>query len=302
MVAPYLAANRHNHPPSIALGDVMSLTRKNLVLYFVLIVGLSRGVQKVPAQGVEGGAKKDTAEKEQRRQTREQMVARWKTLRAFERVAGEEKEVDRVQEPIFTFSEPTRETGHLGTLWVWGTKGRPVALLSQNKAYDQPVWGFELAALSEGVSVVMHDGWRWSPKSVLRMTPFENVPRVADSNAKRLSQMKSLAQKFAVSEQYLNSSFELRLLPSPIYRYQDEEIGLIDGALFNFAHGTNPEALAVIECRKESSGPTWSYGFLPLAGAGVIAKLDGSAVWSKEPTRESKAQELYSTWLENSEK
>jgi len=280
----------------------MSLTATNVVLYFVLIVGLSRGLQNAPAQSDEGGAENDAAEKELRRQTREQMAARWKKLRAFEHVADEEKEVDRVQEPIFTFSEPTRETGHLGTLWVWGTKGRPVALLSQNKAYKQPVWGFELAALSEGVSVVMHDGWRWSPKSALRMSPFENVPRVADGDAKRLSQMKNLAQKFTLSEQYLDAPFELRLLPSPVYRYHDEEIGLIDGALFIFAHGTNPEALAVIECRRRDSGPTWSYGFLPLAGAGVIAKLDGSTVWTKEPTRESKAQELYSTWLEKSEK
>jgi hypothetical protein len=230
------------------------------------------------------------------------MVARWNKLQAFERVAGKESEVDRVQEPIFTFSEPTRETGHLGTLWVWGKTGRPVALLSQNKAYAKPVWGFELAALSEGVSVVMHDGWRWSPQSALKMSPFKDVPRAADSDARRLSHMKSLAQQFTLTEQYLDESFELRLLPSPIYRYQDEKIGLIDGALFNFAHGTNPEALAVIECRKEATGPTWSYGFLPLAGAGVIAKLDGNTVWKKEPTRESKAQELYSTWLETNEK
>src|SRR5262245_19167597 len=275
----------------------MSLARKFiLVLFFALIVG--RGVRNAPAQVEEGSA----AEKEQRRQTREQMGARWKKLRAFVQVAGEEEEVDRVQEPIFTFTERTRETGHLGTLWVWGTKGRPVALLSQNKAYDQLVWGFELAALSEGVTVMMHDGWRWSPKSALKMTPFENAPRVADSDAKRLSQMKGLAQKFAVSEQYLDASFELRLLPSPVYRYQDEETGLIDGALFNFAHGTNPEALSVIECRKGDSGPRWSYGFLPLAGAGVIAKLDGNTVWTKEPTRESKAQDLYSTWLEKNDK
>ena len=41
--------------------------------------------------------------------------------------------------------------------------------------------------------------------------------------------------------------------------------------------------------------------FLPLAGAGVTAKLNGRTVWSKEATRMSKAQELYSTWLENTE-
>jgi hypothetical protein len=33
----------------------------------------------------------------------------------------------------------------------------------------------------------------------------------------------------------------------------------------------------------------------------VTTKLDGKRVWSKELTRESKAQELYSTWLETEE-
>jgi hypothetical protein len=279
----------------------MLLTRNILVVVFALVIGFSL-VQNAPAQVEKGDVDQDAAEKEQRRQTREQMMARWNKLRAFEAVAGKEREVDRVQEPIFSFSESTRETGHLGTLWVWGKKGRPVALFTQSKAYGKPVWGFELVALSEGVSVVMHDGWRWSPKSALKMTPFKDAPRAADSDAKRLAQMKSLARQFTLSERYFDEDFELRLLPRPVYRYQDEVVGLIDGALFIFAHGSYPEALAVIECRQETSGPTWSYGFLPLAGAGVTAKLDGKTVWTKEPTRASKAQELYSTWLETNEK
>jgi hypothetical protein len=219
-------------------------------------------------------------------------------MRALGRVKGKEQEVERLKDPIFTYSEPTRETGGVGTLWVWGPKGRPVVLLAQSKADERPVWGFELVALSEGVSVVMHDGWRWSPKTALKMTPFADAPPPADSAARRLSQTKRLVEQFSLTEQYRGESFELRLLPNPVYRYQDKEDGLIEGALFNFAHGTNPEILAVIECRKEPSGPVWSYGFLPLAGAAVTAKLDGKTVWTKELTRESRAQEMYSTWLE----
>ena len=256
----------------------------------VLLFGIAPSVNRVLGQ--------DVTEKEQNVQTREQMTARWKKMRAFERIDGKKKEVNRVEKPILSFSESTRDSGHLGTLWVWGTKGRPVALVAQGKAYRKPVWGYELIAMSEGVSVVMHDGWRWSPKSALKTTPFSDAPRPADSDAARLSQMKNLVRRFTVSESYFDEDFELRLLPRPIYRYQDEKVGLIDGALFNFAHGTNPEALLVIECRKNSSGPAWSYGFLPLAGAAVTAKLDGKTVWSKEPTRVTRAQELYSTWLE----
>src|SRR5262245_55717583 len=274
----------------------MFLTRMTFRLDFALVVGLLLSVQNALAQVEKGGAE-DPAEKEGK-QTRQRMLARWNKMRALLRVAGKEQEVDRVKDPIFSYAEPTRETGDVGTVWVWGTRGRPVALLTQSKANGRPVWGFELVALAEGVSVVMHDGWRWSPKSALKTKPFADAPPPADSDVRRLSQMKSLVERFSLSERYNDESFELRLLPRPVYRYQDEDNGLIDGALFNFAHGTNPEVLALIECRKESSGPVWSYGFLPLAGAGVTAKLKGKPVWSKEPTRESRAQEMYSTWLE----
>src|SRR5262249_37586795 len=98
-----------------------------------------------------GGAE-DPAEKEQK-QTRQRMLDRWNKMRALLRVADKEQEVDRLKDPIFSYAEPTRETGGVGTIWVWGTRGRPVALLAQSKANGRPVWGFELVALTEGVSV-----------------------------------------------------------------------------------------------------------------------------------------------------
>jgi hypothetical protein len=263
---------------------------------------LSQSAEQAAAQAERDAADQDPLAEQQRQETREQMAARWTRLRALVRAGDQQREIERVAEPIFTYSESTRESGHLGTMWVWGTTGRPVALLAQNKAYGEPLWGFELVALAEGVSVEMHDGWTWSPKSAVQMKPLKDAPVAAESKIKRLTQLKGLAERFTLTEQYFDESFVLRLLPRPVYRYQDDEAGLIDGALFNFAHGTNPEIFAVIECRKEASGSVWSYGFLPLAGAGVTAQLDGTTVWTKEPTRESKAQELYSTWLETVKK
>ena len=132
-----------------------------------------------------------------------------------------------------------------------------------------------------------------------RLHPHDRPPPPpADSEAKRLVQMKNLVRRFTLTEQYSGETFELRLLPRPIYRYHDADAGLIDGALFNFAHGTNPEVVAVIECQKHGPAATWSYGFLPLAGAGVEANLGGKTVWTKDATRESKSQGMYATWLE----
>src|SRR5262249_42800986 len=183
----------------------MLLTRMTFRLAFALVVGLLLSVQNALAQ-VEKGSAEDPAEKEGK-QTRERMLDRWNKMRALLRVAGKEQEVARLKDPIFSYAEPTRETGGVGTVWVWRTRGRPVALLTQSKANDRPVWGFELVALTEGVSVVVHDGWRWSPKSALKTKPFADAPPPADSDVRRLSQMKSLVERFSLSEQYKDESF-----------------------------------------------------------------------------------------------
>jgi hypothetical protein len=106
-------------------------------LAFALVVGLLLSAQNALAQVEKGGAE-DPAEKEGK-QTRQRMLDRWNTMRALLRVAGKEQESARLKDPIFSYAEPTRETGGVGTVWVWGTRGRPVALLTQSKANDRPV-------------------------------------------------------------------------------------------------------------------------------------------------------------------
>jgi hypothetical protein len=227
------------------------------------------------------------------------MSTRWGELRAYELVDGSEIEVEPVPEPIFQFFETARERSY-GTVWVWGAKGRPLALLAQGRDHEQPLSCYELAALSDRVSVEMHDGWRWSPgQATSEMTPFANGPPPAGRGTVRLSQIKSLARRFTISEALGDEVLELRLLPTPIHRYEDDAAGLIDGALFSFAHGTNPEALVIIECQTRDGESFWSYGFVPLGAAGLTARLDDQVVWKKDSTPGPKRQDPYSTWLES---
>ncbi len=51
------------------------------------------------------------------------------------------------------------------------------------------------------------------------------------------------------------------LLPQPVYRYSDPNTGLIDGSLFLFAIGTNPEVFLFVECHGKDGEPrAWQYG------------------------------------------
>jgi hypothetical protein len=77
------------------------------------------------------------------------------------------------------------------------------------------------------------------------------------------------------------------LLPHPIDRYDDPASGVVDGAIFMYAHGTNPEALFLIEARRKDTGsPVWSFAAAPLTRAQPTLKCDGKDIWSS-PTKEN---------------
>ena len=58
-------------------------------------------------------------------------------------------------------------------------------------------------------------------------------------------------------------SWELRLLPQPLYRYESTDPEVLDGAVFAFvtSAGTDPEVILVLEARKPAGGgePAWQY-------------------------------------------
>ena len=71
----------------------------------------------------------------------------------------------------------------------------------------------------------------------------------------------------------------LRLLTQPIHRYANPEQGILDGGLFVFAHGGNPEVVLVIEARETEEKETWMYAFSRVAYAELRIKLDDTEIW-----------------------
>ena len=77
---------------------------------------------------------------------------------------------------------------------------------------------------------------------------------------------------------------ELRLLPKPIYRYdlaavKDIHPDLVDGAMFAFVQGTDPEAVLMVEAVRRGDRTLWQYAFARATGWPVEAKLGPSVVW-----------------------
>jgi len=185
-------------------------------------------------------------------------------------------------EPVFRYNEAAR--GFLdGTIWTFGDRGRPLAMLKAEIHENGVVYGL-VSLAPETISASGINGWRWSSTRIgLKLEPIPRAPTPAATGRERLLQMKALARRFSAIEDDgpTHGKFTLRLLPTPIHHYTDAASDHLDGAIFGFATGTNPDLLLVIESTQAPgiSSPSWSYGFARIGGADLSGRLDGAITW-----------------------
>ena len=74
---------------------------------------------------------------------------------------------------------------------------------------------------------------------------------------------------------------ELRLLPQPLFRYETgNDPELIDGALFAFVQGTDPQSLLLLEARDDAKTARWYFAFARMASGAVTAHYQDREVFS----------------------
>ena len=94
--------------------------------------------------------------------------------------------------------------------------------------------------------------------------------------------MRNLIKRFAGSEHVTRQPDLLRLMPHPIDRYSDAAKEQVDGAIFLFAHGTNPEAMVLIEAQGPSPEKgAWRFAVARLTVALFGFTIDGKEVWTE---------------------
>ncbi len=191
--------------------------------------------------------------------------------------------------PLLRYSDPTRGLTEANVLldasvWRLGQSGRPTALVTlelYRATGNDGILSYEFASLSDERFTLRHKqhaGVAWSATgSALKMSPLADAPQPAKTASGRLTQKRQLARKFSVREKLLNDeAVECRLLAQPIDRYSSPEDKLIDGAIFAFANGTNPELGLLLECDSER----WSYGAVRLSAAETTLEHSGRQVAS----------------------
>src|SRR5262245_26513833 len=171
----------------------------------------------------------------------------------------EDSAVKRVDKPILRYSDDTRAT-YESSLWIWSAGGRPSAVLAVEyypKYVGGARWLYEIASLStQRIAARREPDLRWTAKEPgLDLREFQGADAAAEKAARRLTQMKELCRRFTAHERgSLDGRIELRPLSSPLFRYAQADADILDGAVFAFVNGTNPEALLVLEAHTTKEG------------------------------------------------
>jgi hypothetical protein len=147
------------------------------------------------------------------------------------------------KEPLVRFSNPVRQAFSDAAVFLWLDDGRPRAAATIAIRGKGQVFREFTSLSSEPLECRGQAGERWSPRSAgLAEQSLPDVPAPDASDKRRLIQMRGLARRFRVvmKEVTTTNQTELRLMSQPIYRFAAEKAGIIDGALFAFAEGTDP--------------------------------------------------------------
>jgi hypothetical protein len=181
----------------------------------------------------------------------------------------------------------------VGSVYVWCEEsGRPAAICDVfflpspgGKYHLSDEWH---SLTSASMTARRESQVRWSPSEPgLEWKEIPGAGQPDHSTARRQLQIRQLSRRFTGHcTTRTNDRFELRLLNTPIFRYDtvatEESLG---GGLFAFCQGNDPELLLVIEARKTESGYRWEYAPAEFSNMNLYLRLDDKEVWQAAPPR-----------------
>jgi hypothetical protein len=179
--------------------------------------------------------------------------------------------------PILKYSDPARGYTAAG-VWRTGETGRPQALAtlqySPAALEGKPRIDYEILSLADAPVSLKSSQVGIQSDQAIRFEALAGAEAPAESEPQRMLQLRRLARRFGAKENFVGDAAALRLLPQPIDRYADPKAGIVDGGLFVFAYGVNPEAVLFLECDEKG----WRYAVGRLAWAELTVELDGKEV------------------------
>lgn len=259
-----------------------------MVLPVLCLAGSTLLAQSDPATATEVDRGRDTSE---RLEEMKEAAASY----VVSRLRNGSVPLTLIEEPVLRYSDNVTQVPD-GSLYVWTSADRPEAVVCiwyhpDGRRYHEFQSLSESGLQAEAAGVV----W-WNPEEAgVEFREFPEAGSPAENERQRLLQMRSLARRFsaAVSDDKYGRQ-ELRLLAQPVYRYGGPDRPVLDGAIFAFAKGTNPESLLLIEARrKEAGGYEWRYAPARMSSRRCEMQYDGKSVWDLPQTRWQRSFETY---------
>lgn len=191
------------------------------------------------------------------------------------------------EKPLLSYREAIGDWTD-GSTWVWGTQGRPAAMLSlishvnRTRTYEFLSFSDHELELREPGGVTWTPKPSWAPKSI----PDTTTP--VSSRRLRMAQMRGIARRFSANERDFFADrdngvlHQLRLLPTPTYRYDTESDESLDGGMFAFVRDGDLELMLVIEAEKGKNGEParWVFNALPVTVHELNLLFDKKPLWS----------------------
>jgi hypothetical protein len=187
-----------------------------------------------------------------------------------------------------------------GNTYLWLSQGRPVAAGSLYR-YFTPYRSFngELVALT-GTKLVAkrNDKVMWRPRDEWKWYDLPGAPAPAATAPQRLVQMRMLAGKLTVEMLDTRNvpkgeDQTPRLLPRPIYRYDAEQTKTLDGAVYAFVVGTDPELLLLLECDTAADKPEWRFGVGRMNRDAIRVLRKGKKLWEVSALKGDSFEDVY---------
>jgi hypothetical protein len=215
------------------------------------------------------------------------------------RLTADGSALDTPKDSVLRWTNPSAGRVY-GNTYVWLQKGRPVAVGTQFRMFHPyPSFYAELAALTGTKLVAKRDDKvMWEPKGEWKWHRLSGAPTPAPTAAQRLVQMRALAGEFAVevhdTRNVLKGELQTpRLLPKPLYRYDAEKTKSLDGSLFAFVLGTDPELMLLVECDTAAAKPEWLFGVGRMNRDAMRLKRKGETVWEVALLKDDSPEDVY---------
>jgi hypothetical protein len=191
-------------------------------------------------------------------------------------------------QPLQTFSS---DGNTFGSVFLWKTNdGRPGAIgtigslpiANDDFGFTELHWLLPEPMQQVTIGTIAPKAWS-VPENAILTQLIPGAPAPAATPQSRLVQMRSLARQFEAQMTNGGARHQLRLLPQPLYRYDDSSAEK-DGGIFAYVWtiGTDPELLLHIQSRHDGDRISWYYQPIRFTWRALELSHDHTEVWKAE--------------------